>query len=62
MYILYIDESGTPDPVSNTKNNGCSNTFVVGGILIEAKYIQQLENDFYLLKENFLTNPLLELK
>lgn len=62
MYILYVDESGTPDPLFDTPVNGCSNKFIVGGILIESQYIQQLENEFYLLKEKYLKNPLAELK
>ena len=62
MYLFYVDESGTPDPVTNPKKVGCSDKFVIGGILIDSKHAQHLEESFYYLKEKFLKNPLKELK
>lgn len=61
MYLFYVDESGTPDPVEK-QVQGCSNKFVIGGILIESNSTQLLEESFYQLKEKYLKNPLKELK
>lgn len=62
MYLFYIDESGTPDPVTTDRKDGCSEKFIIGGILIKTDFSQKLEEDFYKIKENYLKNPLLELK
>ncbi len=62
MYLFYVDESGTPDPISINKKGGCSNNFIIGGILIKTDFSQKLEEEFYEIKEKYLKNPLLELK
>ena len=62
MYLFYVDESGTPDPVTESKKLGCSNKFVIGGILINSNDTQKLEESFYNLKEKYLKNPLKEMK
>lgn len=62
MYLFYVDESGTPDPVLDETQKGCSQKFVIGGILIKTDNIQPLEENFYLMKEYFLKNPLQEMK
>lgn len=62
MYLFYVDESGTPDPVSEPKKIGCSNKFIIGGILINSNDAQYLEESFYNLKEKFLKFPLKEMK
>lgn len=62
MYLLYLDESGTADPIGTQDNSGCSKNFVIGGILVNSKDNQKLEESFYYLKEKYLKNPLKELK
>lgn len=62
MYLFYVDESGTPDPIVDDSKKGCSKKFVIGGILIKTDSIQSLEENFYLTKEYFLKNPLQEMK
>lgn len=62
MYLFYVDESGTPDPVTEPRKIGCSDKFVIGGILIKSNDTQYLEESFYHLKEKYLRNPLKEMK
>lgn len=62
MFLLYVDESGTADPIIFPKKNGCSEKFVIGGILINSNESQKLEENFYIFKEKYLKNPLKELK
>ena len=62
MYLFYVDESGTPDPILEPRKVGCSNKFIIGGILINSNDAQYLEESFYNLKEKFLKFPLKEMK
>ena len=62
MYLLYVDESGTADPIVTSTTNGCTQKFVIGGILVNSNDSQQLEESFYYLKEKYLKFPLKELK
>ena len=62
MYLLYVDESGTADPIISPGMSGSSKKFVIGGILINSNNSQELEEYFSLLKEKYLKYPLKELK
>ena len=65
MYLLYIDDSGTcnlkNDDTYNI-NGGNSRCFVLGGILIKAHELNQIENKISNIKNNCFKNNLEEIK
>lgn len=65
MYLLYIDDSGNCDlKKENTfsVNGGNSRCFVLGGILIKAHELNQIENEIFNIKNDCFKDKLEEIK
>lgn len=65
MYIVFIDESGQPGGWDNEKNSlksNCSKFFTLGGFMIDANNILEIESKFKDIKLKYGLNESVEIK
>lgn len=65
MYLLYIDESGTPDLKKDPERSPNGNNtlfFVLGAVLIHARTLEEIEFEFQKIRNKYFKDKFTEIK